>query len=354
MNCSVLFSISIVTHCFVVYNKLVILCLEVYLYAGGSKGWICPHMVMSERIAEILLATYNGQKYIGEQIDSILKQKDQRWHLTLSDDGSTDGTVEILDEYVRKYPQKIQRIESGRRFGNARDHFFWMIGQCRAEYVLTCDQDDVWYEEKLGKTLGVLLKAEEMHGKACPILVFSDQRPTNAQLIPLASSLMRYQNQFFEYFDYRSILMQNVVTGGAMGFNRALAELAMKCTQPAQTIMHDWWMAAVAARFGKVVYIDEPLGDYRQHGTNSVGAKNVKSISHVMKKLGSLQDIRATIVKKKQQAECFEKTYASSLEKSDLRFLKRYTRSRSGLVFYWQYRRLIHGFFRLAGAMVLG
>lgn len=303
---------------------------------------------------EILLASYNGETYIREQIDSILEQTDECWYLTVSDDGSTDHTAQILDEYVSRYPDKITRICSGKRFGNARDHFMWLIGQCTADYIFTCDQDDRWYPEKLGRTMNAMQKAEELYGCEMPILVFSDQTPTDAQLHPLAPSLMRYQNQYFETFDYRSILMQNVVTGGAMCFNRALADLAMKCMDPAQTIMHDWWMAAVAARFGKIVYIDEPLGDYRQHGTNSVGAKDVRSVAHTMHKFMNLDGIRKTLLDKKRQAQVFAQTYAEMLDDKDSAFLKEFVKYRSGPLFYLKNREWIHGFFRLAGMMVLG
>ena len=303
---------------------------------------------------EILLASYNGEAYIKEQIDSILSQTDEHWHLTVSDDGSTDKTSEILDSYVLNDPNRIARVFSGRRFGNARDHFFWLMEQCPADYMFTCDQDDRWNPEKVQKTLEKLIEAENEYGKGMPILVFTDQTPTDAQLNPLAPSLMRYQNQFFEHFDYRSILMQNVVTGGAMGINRALADLAMKCVDPAQTIMHDWWVAAVAARFGKIIYIDEPLSDYRQHGTNSVGAKDVRSIAHIANMLAHLDGIRKTMHEKKAQARMFAQTYEETLNNKDIEFLEPYVKHRSGPLFYWKNRELIHGFFRLAGMMVLG
>lgn len=305
-------------------------------------------------MTEILLASYNGEAYIQEQIDSILTQSDEQWHLTVSDDGSTDHTAEILDEYVNRYPERIVRVCSGKRFGNARDHFFWLIEQCAADYVFTCDQDDRWKPEKVQKSIEKMIEAENKYGKDTPILVFTDQTPTDAQMNPLAPSLMRYQNQFFEYFDYRSILMQNVVTGGAMCVNRALVNRAMECVDPAQTIMHDWWIAAVAARFGKIIYIDEPLSDYRQHGTNSVGAKDVRSIGHIAHKLAHLDEIRKTLHEKKMQAKTFGQTYAEVLSDEDRAFLEMFVKQRSGSWFYWKNRRLIHGFFRLAGMMTLG
>lgn len=305
-------------------------------------------------VAEILMATYNGERYLREQIDSILAQTCGNWHLTISDDGSTDGTPMIIDGYVKRYPQKITHHHSGRRFGNARDHFFYLMNRCEAEYMAFCDQDDVWYPDKLEKTLSELVRAEMLHGKETPVLVFTDQTPTDAQCRPLAPSLMRYQNQFFEYFDYRSILMQNVVTGGAMAINRALSDLAGRCTDSSQTIMHDWWIAVVAARFGKIVYIDEPMSDYRQHGTNSVGAKDVRSLSHIAKKLAHLDAVQKATMEKKRQALVFWKTYSKLMEENDNEFFSCFVKEKSGPLFYWKNREWIHGFFRLAGMMVLG
>ena len=310
-------------------------------------------MMQSRRI-EILMAAYNGAPYIGEQIDSILQQTDTNWHLTISDDGSTDGTDAIIDEYARQYSDCVQRVCSGQRFGGAKAHFFWMTQQCEAEYIAYCDDDDTWKADKLEKLRNAMQDTESRLGSNTPILVFSDQTVTDEKLSVIAPSLMRYQKQYFEHFDYRSILMQNVVTGGAMMINRALAKLALECKDPSQVIMHDWWMAAVAARFGEIVYIDEPLGAYRQHGHNSVGAKNVGSLAHILHKLGHIREISRTLTHKKAQASVFEGTYALMLEEADHVFLGQFARRRSGPVFYLKNRTLVHGFFRLAGMMVLG
>lgn len=309
--------------------------------------------MQSKRI-EILMAAYNGTPFIGEQIDSILCQTDTDWHLTVSDDGSTDGTDAIIDEYVRQHLDRVQRVYSGRRFGGAKDHFFWMTEHCDADYIAYCDDDDTWRADKLETLRKAMLDAEERLGSDTPILVFSDQMVTDEKLNMLAPSLMRYQKQYFAHFDYRSILMQNVVTGGAMMVNRALAQLALQCADASKVIMHDWWMAAVAARFGEIVYMDEPLGAYRQHGHNSVGAKNVGSLAHILHKLGHTQEIRRTLTDKKAQASVFERTYAPMLEEADSAFLEQFARRRSGLVFYLKNRVLVHGFFRLAGMIALG
>ena len=272
-------------------------------------------MMQSRRI-EILMAAYNGAPYIGEQIDSILQQTDTNWHLTISDDGSTDGTDAIIDEYTRQYSDSVQRVCSGQRFGGAKAHFFWMTQQCEAEYIAYCDDDDTWKADKLEKLRNAMQDAESRLGSNTPILVFSDQTVTDEKLSVIAPSLMRYQKQYFEHFDYRSILMQNVVTGGAMMANRALSQLALQCADTSQVIMHDWWMAAVAARFGEIVYIDEPLGAYRQHGNNSVGAQRAKGLGGLLKKALDTRAIRGSIQATRAQAQAFAKAF--DLPESDL------------------------------------
>lgn len=303
---------------------------------------------------EILLPTYNGGRFLREQLDSLFAQTDQDWRLTASDDGSADDTLAILQDYLVRYPDRMALRAGGRRFGSARDHFFALMRECRAGYVLFCDQDDVWHPDKVEKTRAALMAAEGQRGSQTPVMVFTDQTVADGALRPIAPSLMRYQKQYFERFDYRSILMQNVATGCAMGVNRALILKALQCADTGQTIMHDWWLAAVAAKFGRIVYLDESTMLYRQHGGNSVGAKDVGSVPHVVGKLRNLQDIRSTLKRKKNQASVFAQTYAEALTAEDRAFLDGFSPPRSGPVFYWRNRGLIHGFFRLAGMMVLG
>ena len=248
----------------------------------------------------------------------------------------------------------MQRAYSGRRFGGAKDHFFWLTAQCDADYIAYCDDDDTWRADKLEKLRKAMQDAETRLCSDTPILVFSDQTVTDGELNVISPSLMRYQRQYFEHFDYRSILLQNVVTGGAMMVNRALARLALECVDPSRVIMHDWWMAVVAARFGEIVYIDEPLGAYRQHGSNSVGAKNVGSAGYVRRMLSGLAHVRRALQRKKAQAAAFEQTYDARLNDADRVFLRGLKKPRSGPLFYWRKRDLIHGSHRLVGMMLLG
>lgn len=309
---------------------------------------------MSAVQAEILLAAYNGEKYLREQLDSILHQDDGRWHLTLSDDGSTDGTCAILDEYAARYPDKITHYRSGRRFGCARDHFLHLMRRSRADYILFCDQDDVWYADKVRLSLDKLAHMERECGKDTPLLVFTDQAAVDQDLHVIHPSMTAYQHRPVHCLDWRSLTLQNVVNGCTMAFNRALADLAAKCPDDSLLPMHDGWIAIIAARFGRMEYIAQSTMGYRQHGHNSVGAENVRSAGYVMARLSKLRQLRKTILDKKKQAQAFQSAFAGRLAPEDEDFLRGFTRSHSGPVFYLRHRRMIHSLYHLAGFCLLG
>ena len=109
-----------------------------------------------------------------------------------------------------------------------------------------------------------------------------------------------------------------------------------------------------AARFGRIVYIDEPLGTYRQHGENAVGAKHVGSVGYRRDRLGKLEEVRETIRRKKEQAACFREIYRDKLTGEDVLFLEGFEKEKSGIGFYLKYGGLIHGAERKLGFALLG
>ncbi len=298
---------------------------------------------------EILLATYNGEKYLPEQIDSIINQDTDDWHLTISDDGSSDATVQIIDDYCRRYPQKIARAFSKTRFGNARDHFFWLMRQCDADYMLFSDQDDVWHSDKVRLFVQALRDGERENGRETPVLVFSDLNVVDQNLNIMYPSLTRLQRQSPEVQDYRYLLYQNTVTGCASGINRSLAQLAGRCVHSDQTVMHDWWLALAAARFGKMIYLDQSTIDYRQHGDNSVGAKDVRSMAYLFQKIVHPTPLRRQIMEKKRQASAFAQSYAAELTQEERDFLMSYAKKRSPWAFKFSYLKWINSAVRKAG-----
>lgn len=263
---------------------------------------------------EILLATCNGKQYIREQIDSILTQSFSDWHLTVSDDGSTDETIAIIDDYQFRYPEKIRRICSRKIFGTARDHFFWLLRNCTADYICFSDQDDVWKPDKLQLFADRMREMEETEGKNTPILVFSDLCVVDEALNVISDSIMYLQQQKANVADYHELLFKNVVNGNAMMINRALADISLQCLAPEKTIMHDWWTAIAAAKFGKISYIDCATVLYRQHGGNDVGAKKARGIGFILRKLTHLKMLLASFDQKAAQARVFLDTFRGELE----------------------------------------
>lgn len=295
------------------------------------------------KTAEILMATYNGAPFLPAQLDSILAQDTENWHLTVSDDGSTDETPAILDDYVRRFPEKITRISSGRRFGNARDHFFWLMGQCKADHMYFCDQDDVWHPDKVRIMQQALERAEAQYGAGTPLLVFTDQAVVDENLREIAPSLMRLQRQEPQATDYRGLLFRNVVTGCTSAVNASLARLAGECEDSSETVMHDWWLGLTAARFGRLVYLDQPTIDYRQHDNNNVGAKRVASPKYIFSRFRDEPQLKKSIRGKKRQALCFAASYEKRLGAGEVEKLRQFGAEHSPLRLKLEYCRYISG-----------
>ncbi|MBR2590997.1 MAG: glycosyltransferase family 2 protein [Clostridia bacterium] len=305
---------------------------------------------MRECRIEILMTTYNGASYLKEQLDSILAQTYRNWHLTVSDDGSTDATVSIIQAYERAHPDKIRRVRYPERFGSPKAHFLRLCRDCDAPLMAFCDQDDVWFVDKLAKMAAKAMQYEQN----TPLLVFSDQIPTDAFLHPLSDSVMKMSRQYTAHIEWQAVLFRNTVTGGACLFNRALALLACRCEDDADIIMHDWWLAAVAARFGNLLFLNEPTGFYRQHEHNYIGAKNVKRFSYIWSRIRDISDVKRSILLRKTQARQMLETYREMLTESDKRFLECFAKKHSGALFYFKNLRYIHGFLRALSLLVMG
>ena len=250
----------------------------------------------------ILLATYNGEKYIGEMIESILAQDYQDWQLVLSDDQSRDRTVSILDDYAAKYPDRIIHYRSGAHFGNAQGHFLHLLNRFPdAPYLMFCDQDDVWHKDKVSATLK---KMKEIEKPGTPALVHTDLRVVDGQLQEMHPSFLGYSGLSGHRLALKQLLVQNVVTGCTMMVNGDLAKLANAHMPAGKVLMHDWWLALLASAMGTTAFLSEATIDYRQHGNNTVGAKNTRSLAYILKKIRN-DGVRKAMEDTYAQAEVF-------------------------------------------------
>jgi glycosyltransferase involved in cell wall biosynthesis len=226
---------------------------------------------------DILMATYNGEKYIAEQINSILKQSHTDWRLFIRDDCSTDGTLQIISEYAKKYPEKIFVQVNEKNIGSALT-FFELIKHSTAEFIMTADQDDVWKSDKVEKTLAEM----QRHDNSKPLLVHTDLTVTDENLNILHNSMIKAQHINTNGISLNKIVVQNCVTGCTMCFNRALAnKLKYTDTIP----VHDWWIACTCAVFGSIIYLPESTILYRQHKKNSCGAKDMKDPKYIAERI---------------------------------------------------------------------
>lgn len=284
----------------------------------------------------IVMGTYNGEKYIREQIDSILAQDYVEWRLFVFDDGSKDSTEEIVAEYVRKYPDKIYFQKNKKNFG-AAGNFFNGIKEAaslspEAEYFCFSDQDDVWVKDKLSRSL---VKIKEIE-KGRPALVFSDVAITDKNLNVTAKSYFEAEKVDRTKLSLNFLLMENKLIGGTVMINKALLEAEFVAEKRGlvpykKAKMHDWWFGLIAAGLGEIGYVDGFTEYYRQHGNNVVGGESFSS--YVIARLSKIDEVRQRINQNIEQGEEFLRYFGDSLSEANLKTVKEFVRLKN--MFFW-------------------
>lgn len=223
----------------------------------------------------ILLSTYNGEKYIKEQIDSLLNQSIADWFLMIRDDGSSDRTIEIIKDYCAAYPQKILIDESVTENLGAGKSFMQLLEKVDADYYMFCDQDDVWMSDKIIRTWNKLKKLENIYDSNCPIGVFTDLEVVDSNLNVLMPSLWQGDNRHPEYTHnfYKQWINRHAVYGCTMMINKAAKQIVLPYRQ-FEGIQggHDTWIEYNLIKRGYIDYLNETTIHYRQHGDNVIGA----------------------------------------------------------------------------------
>ena len=228
-------------------------------------------------MVQILLASYNGEKYISEQIESLLNQTYSDIQILIRDDNSKDQTLSVIKRYVEKYPKKLVLIEDNVKCGSATSNFMELARHATAEYAMFCDQDDYWLPNKVEVTLNEMIKAEQEVGSDVPILVFAKYKAVDKDLQDIGMSDKGTQLEK-RRTELNHLIVQNCVHGCLSMVNRALYSIMGDYDK--DILMHDWWAALIASSMGKIVYIPEALMLYRQHGSNVVGAVKTNSFKY--------------------------------------------------------------------------
>ncbi|ATM20273.1 glycosyltransferase family 2 protein [Raoultella ornithinolytica] len=258
---------------------------------------------------DVILATYNGDRYIAEQISSILlnfdKLTDYSCRLLISDDSSNDNTVDVINKFINS-DERVILIDIQKK-GGVKENFYHLIAKADADYVFFCDQDDFWLPEKMRVFLEQfeILENDHSANDKKPILIHSDLCVADHVLSPIHRSMFSYQ-KLNKNPVFSELLVSNSITGCVMACNKSLMNIAKK-NDLTKAIMHDWYIGLLASCYGRIHFIDKPLILYRQHGNNQVGAKeftlngllNIKNLISVFRR--AKQSVRKT----KEQAEFF-------------------------------------------------
>lgn len=254
---------------------------------------------------DIVLATYNGEKFLAEQIRSIQNNNGyQKWisQLLVIDDGSTDATFSIVKE-LSLHDEKIVWLTNTSTRHGASNNFAFGLAQTLSPYIMLSDQDDVWLPEKIQLSLDKIKQLEKESGSV-PLLVFSDKEIVDEKLQTICSSYFKLRDIPKDWHvKPEQLCQQNVVSGCTMLFNRALLNKAMPI--PEQAYMHDWWLALVANKCGKLELIDKPLIKYRQHDNNTIGVNKRSNLSLITKSYKHLKQFEQSFLQIVEQAKAF-------------------------------------------------
>jgi glycosyltransferase involved in cell wall biosynthesis len=227
----------------------------------------------------VALCTLNGERFVAEQVESILGQTRLPDEIVVSDDGSTDATVAIIEGAVRDFADanpaskiRLKVLRNPTALGVVRN-FEQAISATRSELVVLCDQDDRWHPERLE------LAALQFEAREQLLLLFGDARLVNDAGLPLRYSLFdavgvtrRERDQIRAGAGLAPLLARNIVTGATTMIRRKLLDAALPF--PSEWV-HDEWLAAIAAATGPIDFLDQQLIDYRQHGANVIGAQKL-------------------------------------------------------------------------------
>jgi hypothetical protein len=220
---------------------------------------------------EVALATFNSERFLSHLLDSLFGQVYQDFTILVADDASTDSTPSIVAHYAELHPGRIKCLAAASRRQGPVANFSALLDGLQADYALFCDHDDFWLPDKIAVCVEQMMAFEAAEGRATPLLLHTDMVVVGENLEVWAPSCMRYQGLDPRRNSLANLLMTNMVTGCASMFNRALYERARPI--PPEAVMHDHWLAVVAAATGKILYLDKATLLYRQHGGNAIGAR---------------------------------------------------------------------------------
>ncbi len=293
---------------------------------------------------DILLSVYNGEKYLAQLLSSLENQTCHDFRLVIRNDGSSDGSFYLLEQFAHQTPLRCRLHHRKKNLG-VIPAYNWLMKKAAADYIMFCDQDDVWLPEKVEKSLRAIQEAEDEYGRETPLLLHCDLRVVDKNLKLLSPSMWRFQHlNAQKACSFEKLLVQNVVTGCAAVFNRALARKVPHV--PDEAVMHDWFLALAASAYGRVIPLPEALLLYRRHEANTLGPKRYSFFpAKQALNLDTMRQIRKRLSATFDQAKAFDAMATQLSSKTD-NILKNYLALPQGSFFERRLTLLRKGFFK--------
>lgn len=247
---------------------------------------------------DIVLASYNGEKYLAQQLDSIIAQTYSNWRLLISDDGSSDKTLSIIEKYT-KADERIFLVNKNRQGGVVKN-FSKALEFATAEYIMFSDQDDYWLPQKIFHLKEILDEKKKLFGNV-PMLIFTDLIIVDENLKTLSESFFtKTKLNPLNNFDARFLLWRSTVYGCSIMFNKSLFDVASPL--PHYVNMHDQWYALMANLKGYIFFSQKSHVLYRQHDKNVIGAKEKKLLARLRGLFHSINRIKKSAYSTKEIA----------------------------------------------------
>ena len=284
---------------------------------------------MNDPKVHILLSTYNGSRYLLEQLDSIFQQTYQNFTLFIRDDGSSDNTIELITRYKEQHPKYASRIcmlanPSGINLGYM-ESFWTLLQECGgADFYSFCDQDDVWLPDKLMQGVKFLTAQENSQ----PILYFSSFYLCNEDLSQRSPA-----PQVSLPITFKDVLFYTPAFGFSIMINECLRNTALKISDR-RNLPHDGWTQKLAAAFGKILYDPAPIACYRRHGL-AVTTEN-QSTRSLIKNWISHDILGDSMYETHYVISRFYQEYASSVSEENRKILELFGTDQKGPVIWWK------------------
>lgn len=279
---------------------------------------------MNNGQVDVLMATYNGEKFLDEQLESIFSQSYANFHLFIRDDCSTDGTLNLIKKYQQKH--NVTYIHSNHNLGAAASFFELLkISRDESDYFAFSDQDDIWYESKLSNAVKALSKVN----RDVPALYFTQK------------DLVDEHNRFItrptdpRKIGFGNALVENIATGCTIVMNKAARNLILS-SLPERCLMHDAWCYLVISAFGKCIYDPNPSMRYRQHSANTIGAATSK-LQHAIKRIQRFKWANDQVFRFSDQAATFLSKFGKQLSPHQATSMIRFVASKNS---FWSRLRL--------------